>query len=269
LDRVHRPPDGEKALSRAGAVKELQDLNYIWQCYADEHKWVDQYGRAKDNPFDDLKKHFPAPPKISAREPSEERVTFPNSIIREKWLQGNGLTGMNEELRRVLYTIVETGCNAQELLHLTSEKICLDYSVPHILIQPTLEGELRNIVKARPRVRAVPLVGIALEAVTRHPDGFPRYYDKSNSLSAAANDFLLNHSLRTKDATVYSLRHEYTARLRQGGVPQHIRRGILGHASDIHGKYGATPDQPDFDDKLAQMADHMRRVALPFDPNIV
>ena len=269
LKLIHNPAPGDEALGRSGALKEIQDLHYIWQCYADEYKWKDRYGHAKANPFSELKKHFPAPPKTSVRDDSETRVTFPNVIIRDKWLQGSGLTGTNEELRRILYTLVETGCNPQEILHLTAQKICLGHSTPHILIQPTLEGEQRHIVKTNARVRAVPLVGIALEAIKKHPGGFPRYYDKGNSFSAAANKFLINNDLRTKDATVYSIRHEYTARMRDGNVPEHIQRHIVGHASDVHGDYGALPDQPDFDNRLAEMADHMRQIALPFDAGVL
>jgi hypothetical protein len=31
----------------------------------------------------------------------------------------------------------------------------------------------------------IPLVGLALEAMKRHPNGFPRYFDKGSNLSAA------------------------------------------------------------------------------------
>ena len=269
LDLMHRPIKGKKALSRAGALKELQDLKYIWQCFADEYKWKDRFGRVKDNPFDDLKKHFPEPPKASVHDTTEIRVTFPTGIIREKWLQGEGLSGTNEQLRRILYTLVETGCNPLEILHLTQQKICLGHSTPHILIQPTLQGAQTHRVKTNSRVRAVPLVGIAYEAIKLHEAGFPRYYDKGNSFSGAANKFLMNNGLRTSEATVYSLRHEYVARLRSNAVPQHIEYHIVGHANDLHGKYGAHPDTPDFEEKLAEMARYMELIALPFNPNVL
>ncbi|WP_146006436.1 hypothetical protein [Cohaesibacter celericrescens] len=77
------------------------------------------------------------------------------------------------------------------------------------------------------------------------------------------------NKLRTKESTVYSLRHEYTARMRNGAVPEHIQRHIVGHATDVHGTYGAFPDQSNFDDRLAEMAVHMGRVALPFDMDVI
>ena len=128
------------------------------------------------------------------------------------------MTGTNEQARRILYTIVETGCGPQELLRLTAEKICLDHPI---------------------------------------------------SSSGAANKFLLHNGLRTKKTTVYSLRYEYADRLRQNAVPEHIQRHITGHAEDTHGRYGAFPDDPDFDDKLQEMACWMGKVALPFDVNVV
>ena len=269
LARIHNPSEGEKPLTRAGAVRELQDLQFIWQSYADEYQWTDRFGRVKDNPFHDLKKHFPAPPKASVHDCAEARVTFSTNIIREKWLENDGLKGTNEELRCVLYTLVETGCNPLELLHLTAEKIHLDHSTPHILIQPSAVGVNRNIVKNNARVRAVPLVGIALAAMRRHPKGFVHYYDKGNAFRGAANKFLLENGLRTKDATVYSLRHEYTLRMRNGGVPEHIQRHIVGHASDVHGDYGAYPDEPDFYGRLSEMAKFMKQIALPFDESVM
>ena len=121
LNLIHRPVEGVEPLTRSGALKELQDLSYIWHCYADEHKWLNEYGQRKENPFEGLKKQFPAPQKTSPRDSTEARVTFSIATIREKWLQGAGLTGTNEQVRRILYTIVETGCGPQELLHLTAE----------------------------------------------------------------------------------------------------------------------------------------------------
>ena len=114
-------------------MKEIQDLKFIWQCFADEYKWTDRFGRIKDNPFDDLKKHFPEPPKTSVHDTTEIRVTFPTSIIREKWLQGDGLSGTNEQLRRILYTLVETGCNPLEILHLSKpEDLSGSLHSPHL-----------------------------------------------------------------------------------------------------------------------------------------
>ena len=113
MSRLDNPSEGEKPLTRAGAVSELQDLQFIWQSYADVYQWTDRFGRLKDNPFHDLNKLFPAPPKTSVHDGTEARVTVSTNIIREKWLQNDGLKGMNEELLCVLYTPVETGCNPQ------------------------------------------------------------------------------------------------------------------------------------------------------------
>ncbi len=191
VDLVGNVPIESITRARAGALKELQDLKYIWQCFADEYKRTDRFGRINDNPFDDLKKHFPEPPKTSVHDTTEIRVTFPTSIIQEKWLQREGLSGTNERLRRILYTLVETGCNPLEILHLTEQKICLDHSIPRILIKLTLQGAQTHRVKTNSRVRAVPLIGIAYEAIKLHEEGFPRYYDKDNSFSGAANKFLI------------------------------------------------------------------------------
>ena len=39
LARIHSPSEGEKPLTHAGAIRQLQDLQFIWQSNADEYQW--------------------------------------------------------------------------------------------------------------------------------------------------------------------------------------------------------------------------------------
>ncbi len=69
------------------------------------------------------------------------------------------------------------------------------------------------------------------------PNGFPRYQDKSSSLSALVNKFLRNNGLRpTKDHTVYSLRHSFKDRLVAAEAPD----SLMGHKT-YKPKYGKGP----------------------------
>ena len=71
-------------------------------------------------------------------------------------------------------------------------EIHLDAPVPHIYITARERGAAKREIKNATSERQIPLVGIALEAMQRHPQGFPRYREKTDSFSAA-----VNKSLRT------------------------------------------------------------------------
>jgi integrase len=73
------------------------------------------------------------------------------------------------------------------------------------------------------------------------PEGFPRYRDKSSSLSAAVNKYLLENGLRpTKDHTVYSLRHSFKDRLIAAQAPDSLIDSLMGHRTGKP-KYGRGP----------------------------
>ncbi|MGY8663480.1 hypothetical protein Q3C01_14050 [Bradyrhizobium sp. UFLA05-109] len=89
--------------------------------------------------------------------------------------------------------------------------------------------------------RDIPLVGAALAAMKKRPEGFPRYRDKSSNLSAVLNKFLLTNGLRpTKDHTVYSLRHSFKDRLIAAEAPDSLIDSLMGHKT-YKPKYGKGP----------------------------
>jgi integrase len=73
------------------------------------------------------------------------------------------------------------------------------------------------------------------------PEGFPRYRDKSSSLSATLNKYLEENGLRpTKDHTVYSLRHSFKDRLIAAEAPDSMIDSPMGHKADKP-RYGKGP----------------------------
>jgi integrase len=73
------------------------------------------------------------------------------------------------------------------------------------------------------------------------PQGFPRYRDKSSSLSATVNKFLSVNGLRpTKDHSVYSLRHSFKDRLVAAEAPDSLIDSLMGHKT-YKPKYGKGP----------------------------
>jgi len=102
--------------------------------------------------------------------------------------------------------------------------------------------------------RDIPLVGIALEALKSHPEGFPRYVDKAPSLSALVNKCLRNRGLLPVEGqSVYSLRHAFEDRLQAAEAPEKLIADLMGHKW-YRPRYGAGPT-------LEQKAKWIERVA--------
>jgi integrase len=82
---------------------------------------------------------------------------------------------------------------------------------------------------------------VALAAMKLRPKGFPRYRDKSASLSATVNKFLRVNGLRpTKDHSLYSLRHSFKDRLVAAEAPDGLIDSLMGHKT-YKPKYGRGP----------------------------
>src|SRR5262249_9864703 len=105
--------------------------------------------------------------------------------------------------------------------------------IPHIKI--AAEGRL---LKTEHSERDIPLVGRALEAMRRHREGFPRYFDKGSSLSATLmKHFDKRGLLPTAKHKVYPCRHSFKHRLKAVEAPEELIDEMMGHRTDKP-KYG-------------------------------
>jgi integrase len=107
------------------------------------------------------------------------RRPFDVDFIRNVIVADGALARMNDEARDVIYILLKTGARPSEICNLSRRRIMLDADIPFIRV----EAEDR-LLKTEHSERDVPLVGRALEAMRRHPDGFPRYFDKADNFSA-------------------------------------------------------------------------------------
>jgi integrase len=138
------------------------------------------------------------------------RPPFSAAFIVNRILAAGVLDGMNDEERAIVDVMINTGARPSEIANLKPERIVLDTNIPHIQVRPD-----DRVLKTDFSYRDIPLVGIALEAMRKFPNGFPRYYDKGDSLSAAVNKYFEDHGLKeTERHTLYSLRHSFKDRLR-------------------------------------------------------
>lgn len=155
----------------------------------------------------------------------EERVPFETDFIRKRLLDPKALAGLNPEARDIIYMMIETGMRPAEIVNLTAETIFLGKPIPYVMVRP--DGRRMKTPQSR---RDIPLVGVSLIAAARNPNGFPRYRDKSATLSATINKFFDEKGLRpTPQHTLYSLRHSFEDRLTAIEIPEKIQAALMGH----------------------------------------
>lgn len=164
---------------------------------------------------------------------SRQRPSFSEAWIKEKLLQSGALGELNNEARCLLLGMINTGYRPSEAAQMTAAQIRLEFSVPHISIEP-VSGHL----KTKNARRLIPLAGVSLQAFRECSNGFPRYRKNASSLSATVNKFLTSKGLKeTPNHSLYSLRHSFEDRLLAAGVDERVRRDLFGHALERE-RYG-------------------------------
>jgi len=164
---------------------------------------------------------------------NKSRKPFPVKYITNKILAPGALAALNPEARDAVLVVVETGARPSEIVNLDPAGIILDAEIPHIKIRPT-----GRLLKNEVSERDIPLVGMALDAMKRHPEGFPRYRDRGSQLSAVLMKHFKAHDLLpSENHSIYSLRHSFKDRLKTVLAPEELTDELMGHAIDKP-KYG-------------------------------
>jgi len=163
---------------------------------------------------------------VSGGRDPKKRKEFSVEWLSSTLLCANPLPGTNEEIRDVLIIMAETGASPSEITGALPQHFRVHDTIPNIQIRE--EGRK---LKNKLRVRELVLVGQALEAARRHPEGFSRYRNKPG-FSDAANAYLReNNLLPTTEHTVYSIRHSFQGRMRRaGGIDQFFQARMMGHS---------------------------------------
>lgn len=228
LDRVAEegcePGSANKDLGHLAAM--VRELAAAWRL-------------ALDNPFAGLR---------LAGDRHNPRTPYDPELVRARILPGLGLDGLNAEALGILRMVAATGMRPSEVAALTPARVVLDAPIPYVAVA----AESRQI-KTPHAARDVPLVGVGLEVMRRHADGFARYRDRPDALSATVNKALGAAGLRpTPRHTLYSLRHTFKDRLIAIEAPERVQDALMGHAiREI--AYGQGPS-------LAQRAEWLERV---------
>ena len=247
LDRI-APAKGKADRSASTGNRNMGNLRTL---YADYYRHLGS--PEQKNPFADLS--FSDKSKRS-------RPPFPTDWIRDKIFAPGALAALNDQARGIVLAFAETGARPSELANLHAGVIHLDHAVPHISVEPRDDPDDPREIKTASSVRKIPLVGVALEVFKKHPNGFPRYKDREASLSALLNKHFEKHNLfPTEKHTVYSLRHSFEDRMKNGRLDEELRRMLMGHTID-RPKYGEGGD-------MKMWQEELMKIVLPFDPAIV
>lgn len=248
---VYGDEDGKKYSGGAG-IKELSDMRQIWGEVAE------RFDHQERNPFRNL----------TFKENKRRKQAYSRVWIKDHWLSGEGLAGMNDEQRRIILMLVETGARPSEILRLPLERFQLDHAIPHIMIDNIDDNNAneRGTVKTDSSIRSIPLVGVALSAAKAlaASGGVQRYWDKSNSFSAATNKYLRENGLQEDRRTVGGLRHAFVEALKEiSDCDADLRRELAGHKpigshNENYGRF-----------TLQRKQNTLLKIVLPFDQNII
>ncbi|MFD0911047.1 DUF6538 domain-containing protein [Ruegeria arenilitoris] len=204
------------------ANKHFGYLRMLVDAYYESLK-VDEF----ENPFENIRIKGEANWE-KAKDPTK-KAGFSPHWIEQNIINGSKLEGLNEEARDILIVCAETGCRQTEIFDLPPSAIKLAANVPHILIRVE-DGEHQREIKNKASRRSVPLVGAALAAMKRHPNGFPRYRGKESFSAAVSKYFAENNLFPTAKHQVSSLRHSFESRMRRAGLSNEERGNMMGHS---------------------------------------
>jgi integrase len=215
------PTDGSKPLHANSANKDFTNLRILFEKF-----WSYQGDETRENPFRNLRfknvVYKDIPP-------------FSPDWIESKILEPHTFDSLNDEARCIIYALIETGCRPSEIANLQPEHIVLDHEIPHLQIRPTAKRQL----KSKSANRDIPLLGVSLQAMRQFPNGFPRYREKANSLSATLSKAFRSKDLfPTEDHRIYSFRHSFEKRMLEAGLDYGLRCKLIGH-------YNNRPDYGD------------------------
>lgn len=243
------PSEGPATASASLGNRRLGDLRGL---YRDYFNHIGEHDRP--NPFD----------KLTYREPRKrrKRPSIALDWILSTILAPGALAGLNAEARGIVLMVAAIGARPSEICNLVADQIVLAHRVPHIRIEPREDAGDRREIKTESSIRVVPLIGLALDVMTAHPSGFPRYRDKEDSLSGALNKYFKENGLFPSDRhTVYSFRHGFEDRMKEAHVDTELRKILMGHTIDrpTYGEGGS----------LDLRAAEMLKVALPTVPGLV
>ena len=180
-----------------------------------------------------------------------QKLAFPVHWVQNVLINQKGLDGLNSEARDISTISAECGSRQTEIYDLPPGDVHLDHAIPHVMLQVVEDAEFKRQLKNSASKRPVVLLGAALEAMKRHPEGFARYRGKEG-YSAAVNSYMRENNLfpavpegETGKFTISCTRHTFEDRMGFAKMTNEERAYLMGHSiGKIRGRpvYGSKPD---------------------------
>ncbi|GGB93865.1 integrase [Marivita lacus] len=179
------------------------------------------------------------------------KLSLPEKWIRNRLVGGRILEPFNQEASDIAIVAAVCGCRASEIYDLPAEDIHLDDPIPHLSVRVVLEGPDVREIKGASSKRDIVLLGPALDAMRRHPKGFPRYRGKA-SYSGNVNNFLRENRLFPElpadsegKFVISGTRHSFEDRMKVAKILNEERAFMMGHS------IGKVRGRPVYGSKLA------------------
>ncbi|MET4030119.1 MULTISPECIES: hypothetical protein [unclassified Bradyrhizobium] len=219
------------------ALKDIQDVRGIIATIIDR----DGLHAFDQKAFDGIK---------NFKRQSNQREAWPLETVRDVILATDP-ADLEPMCYDIMLVVIGTGARPSEVVALQPKHIHLQSNIPHVEI--TNDGREVKTANAK---RKIPLVGIALEAMRRNPEGFARYNDRAAAACAKINAWLRQFQPEPEDGdvykTVYCFRHSFANRLYEVHATDKMRISLMGHEGKGP-KYGEMP--------LTAKADIMNKIA--------
>ncbi|WP_146694561.1 DUF6538 domain-containing protein [Thioclava sp. F42-5] len=231
-------------VTTAYANKKLRFVRQLVDAY---HERFDVPPSQRSNPFEGFSIE-----KLAGETSEENRkLAFPVPWIQQHLIEQKGLEGLNAEARDISTISAECGSRQAEVFDLPPGDIFLNHAIPHIKLRVVDDPEFKRQLKNGASVRPVVLLGAALDAMRRHPQGFPRYRGK-DAYSGAVNSYFRENELfppipegESGKYTISCTRHTFEDRMRFAKMTNEERAYLMGHSvGRVRGRpvYGSGPD---------------------------
>lgn len=226
----------------------VKRVRYLRQMIDEYHELAGMLPSQRFNPIAGFKIQVPLKKNMSSNQGG--KPALPKSWVKS-FVCGKLTKGIETDERvDAGIVIAETGGRQTEIIHIPPEDIILDHPIPHLRIRYVEEGEHVRDIKNTASIRLVPLLGAALDAMRRNPEGFSRYRAKG-TFSGDMNNFLRANNLFPsapeghKSFTFGGTRHTWEERGIAAGMSNEERAFLLGHSvGKLRGRpvYGDGPE---------------------------
>lgn len=156
-----------------------------------------------------------------------KRMPFAIDFVRDRMLaKPNNLDATIHDL---VLVCIDTGARPSEIIRTPKDDLYPTADIPYIDIRAGNGRAIKNKFSAR----KIPLVGAALDAMRRNPQGFSQYRQNHEYVRRQINDWLRSLQPDVSDEekkTLYCLRHTFKDRLlRTSGIHQETIDYLMGH----------------------------------------